>query len=180
MVALHELAHARRWDCTIKLMAHLARAVYWFNPLAWVAFKRLQSEAETACDDLVLSYMTGVAPVVHEPTAETAVVPMIRPSDYAQHLLEIASGFNSGMLAAYSSIAMARKSRLEGRLVAILDPRRNRRHLTRWTVLAALVVVAAISIPIACLKPSQPVGFLSAKITLEMDQQGKHVPADKT
>ena len=180
VVALHELAHARRWDCTIKLMAHLACAVYWFNPLAWVAFKRLQSEAETACDDLVLSCTTGVAPVVHEPTAETAVVPMIRPSDYAQHLLEIASGFNSGMLAAYSSIAMARKSRLEGRLLAILDPRRNRRALTRWTVLAALVVVAAITIPIACLKPSQPVGFLSAKITLEMDQQGKHVPADKT
>jgi hypothetical protein len=136
VVLLHELAHAKRHDCLAKLVAHAACAVYWFNPLAWIAFKLMQREAETACDDLVLS-----ASVAHPPsgvdscaTAQPgAAVPQmtIRPSDYAQHLLEIASGLKSGMLAAYSSIAMARKSKLEGRLLAILDARRRRRRAGR-------------------------------------------------
>ena len=44
------------------------------------------------------------------------------------------------MLAAYSSIALARRSRLEGRLLAILDPRRSRRRLTLVLVLLAALV----------------------------------------
>lgn len=52
-VVLHELAHVKRHDCQAKLIARLAWAVYWFNPLCWMAFKRVQREAETACDDLI-------------------------------------------------------------------------------------------------------------------------------
>jgi beta-lactamase regulating signal transducer with metallopeptidase domain len=141
VVLLHELAHAKRHDCLAKLIAHVACAAYWFNPLCWIASNLMQREAEAACDDLVLSTdhaSTGLAD--------------LRPSDYAQHLLEIASGLKGGMLAAYSSIAMARRSKLEGRLLAILDPRRNRRALTRWGALAAATLVAGIVVPLACLK----------------------------
>ena len=137
VVLLHELAHARRFDCLAKLIAHVACAVYWFNPLCWAAFKRMQREAEAACDDMVL-------------TAGS------RPSDYAGHLLEIASGLKSGMLAAYSSIAMARKSKLEGRLLAILDPRRNRRALTRLGIVLAGVLVAALAVPLSILQATTP------------------------
>ena len=137
VVLLHELAHVKRWDCATKLLAHVACACYWFNPFCWIAFRLMQREAEAACDDLVLS--SG-----H------------RPSDYAQHLLEIASGLKSGMLAAYSSIAMARRSKLEGRLLAILDGQRNRRALTRLGVLIAAVLVAAIAVPLAVLKATGP------------------------
>jgi len=136
VVLLHELAHAKRRDCLAKLISHIACAFYWFNPLSWIAFKLMQRETEQACDDLVLA-------AGH------------RPSDYAQHLLEIASGLKSGMLAAYSSIAMARKSKLEGRLLAILDANRNRRSLTRIGIILAAVVVAAIAMPLACLRATQ-------------------------
>ncbi len=132
-VLLHELAHANRHDCLAKLIAHIACAAYWFNPLCWIAFKLMQREAEIACDDMVLA------------AGE-------RPSDYASHLLEIASGLESGMLASYSSIAMARKSKLEGRLLAILDAGRNRRALTRAGICVATVLIAAIAIPLACIQ----------------------------
>ena len=150
VVLLHELAHARRCDCLAKSIAHVACAVYWFNPLCWGAFKWMQAEAETACDDLVLSAGS-------------------RPSDYATHLLEIASGLRSGMLAAYGSIALARPSRLEGRLRAILDGRRSRRALTRWGILAAVTAVATVAIVLACLKSAGPVTFKDATILLQMD-----------
>lgn len=168
VVLLHELAHAKRRDCLSKLVAHVACAVYWFNPLAWVAFKMMQREAEAACDDLVLMECGGrvlslpkdadAALDSSDPIQSGAMGPAlqgIRPSDYAQHLLEIASGLKSGMLAAYSSIAMARKSRLEGRLLAILDGRRNRRALTRWGILIATILVAAVAVPMAVMKATE-------------------------
>jgi TonB family protein len=57
----HELAHVRRKDLWTSLMAHLACAVYWFHPLAWVLARHLRQEQETACDDAVLC--SGFEPV---------------------------------------------------------------------------------------------------------------------
>jgi beta-lactamase regulating signal transducer with metallopeptidase domain len=54
VVLLHELSHAKRLDCAARLVGQLACAVYWFNPLAWLALTWLQAESERACDDLVL------------------------------------------------------------------------------------------------------------------------------
>jgi beta-lactamase regulating signal transducer with metallopeptidase domain len=142
VVLLHELAHVKRRDCLAKLVAHMACAVYWFNPLCWIAFKLMQREAEVACDDLVLNCAAPAA-------IRTDKARAVRPSDYAQHLLEIASGLKSGMLTTYSSIAMARKSKLEERVSAILDAHRNRRAMTRIGILVAAVIVAAVAIPLA-------------------------------
>lgn len=150
VVLLHELAHAKRRDCLAKLIAHVACACYWFNPLCWIAFKLMQREAEAACDDLVLNSTAASADNSISATNGAAIQP-VRPSDYAQHLLEIASGLKSGMLAGYSSIAMARKSKLEGRLLAILDATRNRRALTRISLLVVATLVVAIAVPLACM-----------------------------
>ena len=58
---------------TAQLLAQIACALHWFNPLVWFAAWRLGLERERACDDLVLA--SGV-----------------RPSAYAGHLLEIVTG----------------------------------------------------------------------------------------
>ena len=50
-VLLHELAHIRRNDWESRLIAQIMCAVYWFNPLVWFAARRMQVEAERACDD---------------------------------------------------------------------------------------------------------------------------------
>ncbi|MGD0137627.1 MAG: M56 family metallopeptidase [Tepidisphaeraceae bacterium] len=131
-VLLHELAHAKRWDCLTQLVVQLARALYWFNPLLWLAWKRMQTEREQACDDLVLS--TGT-----------------KASAYAEQLLHIASEMPVVRFGA-AAIAMARPNKLEGRLLAILDMTRNRRDLTRWGVLIAAAAALALIIPMACMK----------------------------
>ena len=53
VVMLHELGHVRRWDCLTKLVVQLASALYWFNPVVWLAKRWTHIEAERACDDLV-------------------------------------------------------------------------------------------------------------------------------
>jgi TonB family protein len=54
-VLLHEAAHVRRRDCLAKYVAQGARALLWWNPLAWMLATRLSHEQELACDDAVLS-----------------------------------------------------------------------------------------------------------------------------
>jgi len=60
VVLLHELAHVRRHDAWSLLLAEVAVALLWFDPLVWIAVRRLSDEAERACDDVVLE--RGVQP----------------------------------------------------------------------------------------------------------------------
>jgi|GEM_PF-3120302 len=54
-VFLHELAHLKRRDIAVNLVAAVLQAVHWFNPLIWYAFYRMRTDREIACDSLVLS-----------------------------------------------------------------------------------------------------------------------------
>ena len=137
VVLLHELAHVKRRDCLTHLVAQIACAAYWFNPLVWMAARRLRSERERACDDLVLAAGT-------------------RGSDYADELLDIARVMNAGRFPAVlagASLAMARRSQLEGRLIAILDPTVTRRGLTRARAVVASAVFAIILVAVASVQP---------------------------
>ncbi len=133
VVLVHELAHIRRLDCLTQLAARLACAIYWFNPLAWLAGRWLRAEGEQACDDMVVS-------AGH------------RASDYAEHLLYIARSYRAGRRVAAATVPMARTSRIEGRLRAILDPARRRGRLTKAAVVAALAGAACVVLPLSALK----------------------------
>jgi len=53
-VLRHEAAHIRRGDPIVKLIGYLLLAVYWFNPLVWVAYLLFCRDVELACDEAVL------------------------------------------------------------------------------------------------------------------------------
>lgn len=129
-ILLHELAHVERRDCLTQLLAHVACAVYWFNPLFWVAAHRMRVERELACDDRVISAGAPAAA-------------------YAENLLDVARSLRAPSFTSPTAIAMARPSQLSGRLLAVLDARRNRRSVNRSTFagasLAALVVIATLA-----------------------------------
>src|SRR5579862_8358496 len=54
-VLLHETAHVRRRDCVAKYIGQAARALLWWNPLAWTVAARMNHEQELACDEAVLA-----------------------------------------------------------------------------------------------------------------------------
>ncbi len=159
IVLLHELAHVRRGDCLVQLIARAVCALFWFNPLAWVATRRMQLESEAACDDLTL----GAG---------------FEPSDYAEHVLQIASGLQVDVMTGCAAIAMARPSRLEGRLLAILDPKRDRRVVTRtWSALA-LAGLASVVIPLAMLHAATGEAEKAAAVQEEEDREPERAAAD--
>ena len=47
-VLLHELAHVRHHDCLAQIVAQLACAPHWFNPLVWLCARRVRGERELA------------------------------------------------------------------------------------------------------------------------------------
>src|SRR5215471_5153050 len=132
VVLLHELAHVRRGDIATNLLARTALSLYWWNPLAWTAWREFLKERERATDDLVLC--AGA-----------------RASEYAGHLLEIARTMQSPKASGCAAIAMARKSQLEGRLLAILDSGRNRKTPGRASSLVAALVTLCVAAPVAAL-----------------------------
>ena len=143
VVLLHELAHARRGDWLLQLAAEALRCVWWFNPLAWMVGARLRRESEHAADDLVLA--RGV------PAATCAT-----------HLVELAREVRKHRTW-LPAPAMARPSNLERRVSAMLNPRTNRRPMTRFARFASLGVLAPISVVIAGLQ----VGPVSASRSAE-------------
>jgi beta-lactamase regulating signal transducer with metallopeptidase domain len=133
-VLLHELGHVLRRDCLTQFLSQVACALYWFNPLAWVAARRMQVERERACDDLVLN--SGVD----------------APS-YARHLLASVSDWSMPTFGlAGAAVAMARPSTLEERMQAILDARLSRRRPGAYARIAMALLLLAALVPVAILK----------------------------
>lgn len=56
-VLLHETAHLKRKDYIWKPLGFLLLAVYWFNPIIWIAYILLCKDIELACDEKVIKEM---------------------------------------------------------------------------------------------------------------------------
>ena len=69
-VLSHEVAHLRRRDPLIAGVVRAIVAIFWFHPLLWWIERRMLSERESACDEMVLgaganaeAYAAGLAKV---------------------------------------------------------------------------------------------------------------------
>ncbi len=134
VVLTHELAHILRRDCATQLVAQAALVVHWFNPLAWLAYRRSLLDREHACDDFVLNNGN-------------------RASDYAGHLVHIARGFRRESLALSAAAPMARRSNLEGRILSILEAGQNRRGASRGMLAVFGVLALGLVLPLAAFQP---------------------------
>jgi len=133
MVLGHELAHIKRHDWVVQVLAEAARAIYWFNPVFWLAYGRLRRESEHACDDAVIRM--GAA-----------------GTQYAEELLELARTLRSENPMRSLILAMAQPSHLERRLVALLDPALNRLAATPWSVIVVALVAIGLTLPLAAVR----------------------------
>lgn len=145
-VLVHEMAHVKRFDALTQLVAQLALALFWFNPLMWIAVRRLQLEREHACDDYVLRHGT-------------------QPSRYAADLLEMVQSLGTpahrAAQPAFAALAMARRSEFEGRMLSILDPVLDRHPLHRGRTLMGALASLLVIVPLAALQPYRPAPALA-------------------
>ena len=121
----HEFGHIARRDFLLRQLAQIVRAIFWPNPLVWLAVRALHRTQEEACDDLALS--RGAA-----------------PREYAMQLLEAARSLAAPMFTPSQAVAMALPSTLEGRVRAIMDEHRDRRAPGLRTHIAVVLAIAAV------------------------------------
>jgi beta-lactamase regulating signal transducer with metallopeptidase domain len=131
-VLLHELAHVQRWDYPKHLLSELARALYWPNPLAWLAISRARMERERACDDTALRLGATSA-------------------DYARLLLQLARVL-AGARVARGAMALARSSILSTRIDGVLDPGLDRRPAAPAHVFLSVAFLVAVSVPVGTVR----------------------------
>ena len=162
-VLVHEMAHVKRLDALTQLVGQIVLAIFWFNPLVWIANRRMQLEREHACDDYVLRHGTA-------------------PSQYAEELLEMVRSLGRPGLAsaqpAFAALAMARRTEFEGRMLSILDPVLNRHPLSRGRTMIGILASLLVVIPVAALQPYRanthvtPSTQVQAKASADLD----HLP----
>ena len=56
LIFLHEVAHIRRGDVWQAWLVTAVQAVQWFNPVAWLAARRVAAVREMACDEFVRQF----------------------------------------------------------------------------------------------------------------------------
>ncbi|HPK14519.1 MAG TPA: DUF6034 family protein [Clostridia bacterium] len=117
----HELTHLRRGDHMLVLLLSLLNAVYWFNPVVYLAFAQVRKDMETACDSDVVRALGGAG-----------------KRAYAAVILSLFSGGTHGALA----LGMAQgdtKKIAERRIRGVFMPRNS--HRLARAVCAALTAL---------------------------------------
>ena len=153
LVLLHELAHIRRRDSLVEILAWITLVLYWFNPLVWMTVRQMRVERERACDNAVLNAGT-------------------RPSNYATQLMEVAADLGAFRRPLWQAAAISEGSGLKDRLLCILDPKLKRMPMRPWTVGLVCALVAAVLLPLSgftawCDRP-----YCSPKVVAETGPAG--------
>lgn len=132
-VLLHELAHVKRGDYPTHLLKLCVQALFWPNPLVWLAARRARQEQEQACDDVVLK--AGVTS--HE---------------YAEHLFDVIRSFQGkGSPSLEGAVSMGRQSSLKERMRVLLSDQVDRSPVGVRTGLAVTIAGGLLALPVTAL-----------------------------
>ena len=127
---VHELEHVRRVDWISHCLARGITACYWFNPVVWMAWRQLSLEAERACDDAVLRRSEATA--------------------YADQLVGLAQRLSGA--SRQPLLAMANRSDLATRVVAVLDRGQRRGRAGAWCVGVAVAGTAMLGLGLSSIR----------------------------
>lgn len=158
-ILTHEWVHIRRFDCVTKILLTAALCIHWMNPLVWVMYLLFNRDIELSCDETVLHFLGRN-----------------KRSDYALALIDMEEQ-KSGFASFASGFG---RNAIEERIRAIMKMKKA----SLITILAAVVVVACVSIlfatsaknnPIDTELPSSESETVSDKILTDDDQMKQEV-----
>jgi len=130
-ILAHELAHVARMDWAKLLLARVATALFWFNPLVWVLAREAHQLREETADDAVLA-------------ADIA------DTEYAQLLVGVARHECPGLLLGAHGVAPS-KSSLARRVARVLDGKSVRGPVARGFAFGVFAGAVLIAAPLAAL-----------------------------
>ncbi|MEO3945308.1 M56 family metallopeptidase [Gorillibacterium sp. CAU 1737] len=146
-IFLHELAHVKRRDIPLNLIAGLLLAAHWFNPFLHSALRLMREDQETACDALA---MTRLAPGERK--------------EYGLTILKLAERLASPLLLIEAARMSTSRKELRRRMTLIAKPRQGSLAST-LAGLAALLVLTGCTLTGAKLSGTQsPVSAAASSV----------------
>ena len=130
----HELSHIKRADYVFLLLVRLSLALFWWNPLCWIAYARIRREQEIACDELVLR--AG-----------------IKPSTYAAGLLAFRRSAGLRWNPSAALPGLLGRSSFQERLAAIL---KHKQIVKEVKMKARISIAAAVVLAVALIGTARP------------------------
>jgi beta-lactamase regulating signal transducer with metallopeptidase domain len=127
-ILAHEVAHVARRDWPALMLARVATAFFWFNPLVWLLDRAIVRHSEEAADCRAVSH--------------------VEPTHYAQALLGCAHHIAGSPMPA-NSIA---SSDLAHRVKAVLEGRGRGIPSGSWLTLAAVAGCVGVAGPVGALE----------------------------
>jgi beta-lactamase regulating signal transducer with metallopeptidase domain len=153
-IIAHELAHVVHFDWAKLILARVATAAFWFNPLAWVLAREAHQLREEAADDAVLAAN-------------------IAGPDYAELLIGVARHQCRGALLGAHGVAPS-KSSLGRRVMRVLDESPVRGPSGRSWVAGFATGMLSMAVPLAAVTF---VPDYTALATIQAPQTGKRLSA---
>jgi beta-lactamase regulating signal transducer with metallopeptidase domain len=160
----HELAHVARMDWIKLLLARVATALFWFNPLVWILAREAHQLREEAADDSVLA-----ADIVD--------------TDYAQLLVGVARHECPSLLLGAHGVAPSKNS-LARRVARVLDDKLTRGPVAGSFATSVFVGALAVATPLAALTLAPPAAKAQARsskapvVAPQAEVAAAEVPAD--
>jgi len=125
----HELAHYRRKDIWVNLLAYSLVSAHWFNPLAWYGLRRMRIDQESACDANVLNAIAS---------KETYASCIIK-------LLEV----GAARKIALSGVGFFGRKKLIARRIVMIRDYKPSRKKAAYTGAAVFILAGALLLPSA-------------------------------
>lgn len=155
-IFLHELAHVRRGDLWLNWLVTILQVAHWFNPVIWLGFARLRADRELACDELALRQ-----------TGEAAA------AAYGSTIIKLLEGWQRPAAMPGLVGILEDKQQMRRRILRIVAFKR----VSRWSALAALVVVALGVVALTDAETGGAAGKPYDLTGLVEDQSGKPIRA---
>lgn len=146
-VFLHELAHLRRRDIAVNWLMTALQALHWFNPLVWIAFARMRTDRELACDALALSCARSG-----------------EPADYGRTFVHLLEQYSRPRRLPGLAGVMEKHDHMKRRIAMIAGFRKTP---GRWPVLAVLLFAALAAVSLTNAQTQEPKETKEAKATKE-------------
>lgn len=112
MIFLHEISHIKHNDILKNYLWLIARILYWFNPLIYIAYNRYQDDIEYICDEAVIQCLNGKSTI-----------------EYTESLLDAVHILNQNSKIPVVLPFCESKSSLRKRVENMLNPQKNQKPL---------------------------------------------------
>ncbi len=123
-ILLHELVHFGSQHLIMQWGFWIVKAIYWFNPIVWIAHEWMKMDAEYACDDEVIAIMGEK-----------------KYQNYGNTLIQLASHQGKKNYAIHASGLVNSKKELYRRIGRISNGKKKWRGLEYVTVIVFIVML---------------------------------------